>query len=262
MIRMNLLKARSSPAGGWASLATPRDGMFIAKREVALGGLFLLAGALILYSQLGDGDLSQAAGSERQAEGVSNITEGERAAVESAGPIEEPQAPAIETDGQAQFEIAASGEAPTANDAPAEGFDRQISETVSAREPSLAVDQPPPATIAPISAEGGDLTQLVVSVESGPLRIFALTGKQPQYSSFRLEDPRRVVVDMKGVRVSLPRGQRRQSVSHSQVEQIRVAQFRNEPPVARLVLDVEAYPEIEFLPQFNGLYLVVSRKDQ
>ena len=70
MIRVNLLKAKSSSAGRLESLATPRDGTFIARREIAVSGLFLLAGALILFFQLRDPQPSEPvlAGAEQASE--------------------------------------------------------------------------------------------------------------------------------------------------------------------------------------------------
>ena len=70
------------------------------------------------------------------------------------------------------------------------------------------------------------------------------------------------MVDLKDVQVSLPRGQLQQTVAHSQVTKVRAGQFQQQPPMARLVIEVESYPEIEFLPQFNGLYLVVTGQRQ
>ena len=272
MIRVNLLKAKSSSAGRLESLATPRDGTFVTRREVALGGLFLLAGALILFFQFRDEQPSAQAlaGADSQAsEGdfidatIGDGTSDASDALDGPDAPDGPSAPAEPAAGPREpgsdtpsaQRLAGTALNPSAPVAPGPG-------TSPAREASVAADKPSPAPATPPAAEGGKLTQLVVSGGAEALRIFALTGKQPEYSSFRLDRPKRVVVDLKGVRVSLPRSQIQQTVSHAQVKTVRAGQFRVQPPTARLVLDVESYPEIEFLPQFNGLYLVVSGKAQ
>ena len=257
MIRVNLLKARSSSAGRLESLATPRDGTFVARREVALGGLFLLAGALILFFQFGDGQPSAQAlaGADSQASEGEFIDAviGDGTSDAPAEPAAGPRESGSETPSPPQPAGTALNPSEAAVPSPA---------TSPAREASVAPDKPSPAPATPPVAEGGKLTQLVVSGGAEALRIFALTGNQPEYSSFRLDRPKRVVIDLKGVQVSLPRSQIQQTVSHAQVKRVRAGQFLQQPPTARLVLDVESYPEIEFLPQFNGLYLVVSGKAQ
>ena len=245
MIRVNLLKAKSSSAGRLESLATPRDGTFVARREITLGALFLLAGALILFFQFRDTQSSDpaVAGAEQvpQEEYIDAIMDEEAAASPAsrpqlAGASLNPAEPVVPR--------------PTPSTAATEAAD----------EPSPVTTTPPTGT--PPAGQSGKLTQLVVSLGDESLRIFALTGKQPEYSSFRLDLPKRVVVDLPGVQLSLPRGQVQQTVAHSLVTKVRAGQFRVQPPTARLVLEVESYPEIEFLPQFNGLYLVVSGKAQ
>jgi hypothetical protein len=104
------------------------------------------------------------------------------------------------------------------------------------------------------------LQQLVVSSKDETLRIFAVTGMLPEYSTFRLDNPKRVVIDLPGVRLTLPREQHDQAPDHPQVTRIRAGQYQTNPPRARIVLDVTSYPEVEVLPQFNGLYLVVTER--
>ena len=50
----------------------------------------------------------------------------------------------------------------------------------------------------PTTAKPAALTQLVVSSRGDTLRIFAATGTQPKYTTFRLDRPNRLVVDMPG----------------------------------------------------------------
>ena len=108
------------------------------------------------------------------------------------------------------------------------------------------------------SAPAAKLSQLVVSSQRDALRIFAATGTKPDYRTFQLRNPKRLVVDLPGVRLALPRAQHEQELEHPLVKRIRAGQYRTNPPQARIVLDVTSFPEIEILPQFNGLYLVVK----
>ncbi len=257
MIRVNLLKAKPSSAGRLESLVTPRNGTFVDRREVVLGGLFLLAGALILFFQFGEVQPSAqalAGADSRASEGeFIDAVIGDETSDASAEPAAVAGESGSETPNPPQPAATALNPSEAGVPSPA---------TSPAREASVAPDKPSPAPATPLVAQGGKLTQLVVSGGAEALRIFALTGKQPAYSSFRLDRPKRVVVDLKGVQFALPRSQIQQTVSHAQVKRVRAGQFREQPPRARLVLDVESYPEIEFLPQFNGLYLVVSGKAQ
>ncbi len=259
MIRVNLLKAKLSSAGRLESLATPGDGTFIARREIAVGGLFLLAGALILFFQLRDPQPSESvlavAEQASEKEYIDAIMDEE--AVDSPAEPDPPREP--ERSAQETAAETSGDEAPSRPQLAAASLN-PAEPVVPRRPPSSATTTPPTGTSP--AGQGGKLTQLVVSVGDESLRIFALTGKQPEYSSFRLDHPKRVAVDLPGVQLSLPRGQVQQTVAHSLVTKVRAGQFRAQPPTARLVLEVESYPEIEFLPQFNGLYLVVSGKAQ
>jgi hypothetical protein len=62
--------------------------------------------------------------------------------------------------------------------------------------------------------------------------------------------------------VVLPPDKLDQIVDHPQVQRVRAAQHRTDPPVARLVLDVNSFPKVEFFPQFNGLYIRVSENTE
>ena len=42
------------------------------------------------------------------------------------------------------------------------------------------------------------------------------------------------------------------------MQSVRAGQYQTSPAVARIVLDVSSFPDVQVLPQFNGLYLVVT----
>jgi len=70
--------------------------------------------------------------------------------------------------------------------------------------------------------------------------IFTLIlGSNPDYRVFRLTDPPRLVFDFPGVRIAGPT--RRERLSLESVREVRVGQFQEDPPIARLVFET-AYP--------------------
>jgi hypothetical protein len=75
---------------------------------------------------------------------------------------------------------------------------------------------------------------------------------------FRLNSPNRVVVDISGVTLALPAGQRQLTPSHPLVERIRIAQFQVSPPKVRMVFDVSEFPEVSINPAPTGLYIQVA----
>ena len=234
MIRMNLLKAKFGSGG---RLASPGGSpAWISRREVLLGVIFLLLGVGVLGWQLSD------------------FGESEEGLTAEVGSIEPPAA-----DGEPD---AAPGEVEPATSEPSE----------SSSPPGPAAEPPAEPAARPASSDAreaqraagtsspGRLTQLVASEEGDRLRVFVATGSKPEYRSFRLDDPPRWVIDLPGVQVAVERSQRELSVSHPLVRRVRVAQNSLTPLKARVVLDLVGRPEVEILPQINGLYVIVAPK--
>ena len=267
MIRVNLLKAKSAAAGALEFLEAPWEATFITRREVALGALFLIAGELFLFLHLRQGESSDsvAVGAEQTFESgyIDAIIDDEAAdaLVESDLPTAVAEPRELEPNGPETDTRAADGEAPSQSqleDTSADAIEPVVSKPKSSTETDAAAARPLPVAGRPLAGPSSTLSQLVVPRADEAVRIFALTGKSPEHSTFYLDRPKRVVVDLKGGQVKLPRGQAQQGIGHADVTRVRAGQFQSHPPRARLVLDVESYPEIQFLPQFNGLYLVVT----
>jgi hypothetical protein len=104
------------------------------------------------------------------------------------------------------------------------------------------------------------MSALRVLGEGNALQIVAATNGRPEYKMFRIDNPGRVVIDLPGVRQEIPRPDREQHVSNSVVKSVRVAQNRIEPPLVRLVLEVESFPEMEILSRPDGLLINVTAK--
>lgn len=261
MIRVNLLHPIGTHEGRVESLIrTGGASSFTSRREVLVGLACLVLAAGALFFQLGaSGDA-------------------ELAAVEDAPVVSTPRPPVIRDLDSGRAASTANAAEPvedggiTSN--PAEplgsedtGKPEPVAPSVQAASQRTAEEAPPgtpPATgSAPIASQPPTtntpvLQQLVVSSQGESLRIFALTGTLPEYATFQLDKPKRVVVDMPGVRLALPRDQTEQAPDHPPVSRIRVGQYQTNPPRVRIVLDVTSYPDVEVLPQFNGLYLVVT----
>jgi hypothetical protein len=92
---------------------------------------------------------------------------------------------------------------------------------------------------------------------AGALQIFVAAASLPEYKLFRVENPNRVVIDLPGAWLEVPRDSREQQVSHSIVRQMRIAQNQLDPPLVRLVLEVSSFPEFQVAPRTDGLMISV-----
>jgi hypothetical protein len=101
------------------------------------------------------------------------------------------------------------------------------------------------------------LSEIRIERQAGALQIFAATDGLPEYKLFRVDNPERVVIDMPGVRLDVPRPGRDLPVGHSIVQHVRVAQNQLDPPLVRLVLEVSSFPELQVVPRADGLMISV-----
>jgi hypothetical protein len=161
-------------------------------------------------------------------------------------------------------ELQATLEAPTTTPESELNQGEQHSESAASNKtpPSETANGPQTEPAIAPSVEGSQMHQFFVSTVQGAVRVFVGVGVVPKYETFRLENPNRIVVDLPGVTVALPPDKLDQMVDHPQVQRVRAAQHRVDPPVARLVLDVNSFPKVEFFPQFNGLYIRVSENTE
>ncbi len=255
MIRVNLLRGRGMMGRFDVPSAPTARNSFVSGRELMLGGLFLLLGCVILFTQFKKFEAPPFSAGKRVLGSVGDIAS-------SAPEVQSVNHAAREE----PVELQATLDAPTTTpeSQPREG--QPESESAGAAieavgpEDSPGAPEAPPAEAAPVIA--GEMRQLFASTVQGAVRIFVGTGTVPTYETFRLENPNRIVVDLPGVKVALPPDKLDHVVAHPQVQRVRAAQHRVDPPVARLVLDVNSFPKVEFFPQFNGLYIRVSENDE
>ena len=106
------------------------------------------------------------------------------------------------------------------------------------------------------------LTDVLITQRGGALRLSLITGERSAYDMFRLENSNRVVVDVAGTWIALPADRLSQEISHPLVHRIRLGQYKANPPISHLVLDVEGFPNLLVLPHSGGLDIQVSSTAQ
>jgi hypothetical protein len=255
MIRVNLLRGHGITGRMDVPLAPMPRHSFVSGTELMLGGVFLLLGCAILFTQFKKFEVPSLSS--------------EQASLSSAGavlnsvPEVRPEEVAIQEE---PVQLQATLEAPTTTHESEPAKPPEQSQAALAGEEAPAsgetANAPDPEPVAPSPVVGGEMHQFFVSTMQGAVRVFAGTGTGPVYQTFRLENPNRVVVDLPGVIVALPFDRLDQVVDHPQVHRVRAAQHSIDPPVARLVIDVSSFPKVEFFPQFNGLYIRVSENTE
>jgi hypothetical protein len=260
MIRVNLLRNRKE--GLQRLMAQPRGAStFVSGREVLLAALFLALGGAILWFVLGhstEPDPAVAAQGLAPASSRPGDPPAARPTAVAAGREAPPVVQSAPLDSRRPSPTPAS----TGPSAATAAVNPRGSTLLSERS-STASAAPRAATPAPvISSSGGAITMSALSIlgEGNTLQILAATDGLPEYKMFRVNNPDRVVIDLAGVRHEISRENREQLLSNSIVKEVRVAQNQIEPPMVRLVLVVESFPELQILPRPDGLLIIVTGK--
>ena len=256
MIRVNLLKNRRGQAGRIDTALGPvGKNVFVSPKELLLGGAFLLLGSLILFTQFRKFE-PPSFSDERSLGSFAGVAEQQRSVEPPPADVRDVQPPPQPVEFQNTLEAPTETPEVAAADAVPNGESMGLAGPVLPSEASGP--EPEEMVVAPGT---GRLRQLFISVMGDAVRVFAGTGMVPAYQSFQLENPNRIVIDLSDVVVDLPADKLDQTVDHPQVQRVRAAQHQIDPPITRLVLDVSTYPNVEFFPQFNGLYVRVSGAD-
>jgi AMIN domain len=292
MIRLNLLRNRKE---GLQRLVAEPGGTssFVSGREVLLAGLFLVLGGAILWFVLGhqaSEDPAVTAGNAEPPASRANVEEASGPAgrtVPSVLPTSEPStrlpvtpatSPTVALtpvrskalDSVAQnsppsssvlphSSPAASGPSTSPTGTPA---GPRGSTLLSTRSSTVSGNSRPATPVVAGPRSGGVITmrELRILGQGKTVQILAATDGQPEYKMFRVENPDRIVIDMAGVRHEISRENREQRLSNSIVNEVRVAQNQIDPPMVRLVLEVESFPELQILARPDGLLINVTGK--
>jgi hypothetical protein len=246
MIRINLLKSRAAapaaaPQTQEAPLKPSGSSTFISRREVALGGLFLLLGGAILATQMfdvfEDPELVEQMSGEAPPKEIA-------VAMPASPPSDELAAAPQNNSAVAEREPAADPEPDSAPAAPKPSPKRQK----------------PAAPVTPAPAEAKTPTRFVTPAGAIPVRdiqivpwgdaaevFISVSGAE--YSTFRLENPPRFVVDIQNAELRIPSRRRNLSVDHAAIGQVRAAQNSFDPALVRVVIETaSSAPEVSTTP--------------
>jgi hypothetical protein len=220
MIRINLLEHRPKPAERMQAILHPAGGTaFASRREVAIGAGFLLLAIAILAAQLLPRDEPEA-----PADGLGILAESPKPARKTETPASPPAA------------------APAAAPPPARPAERPAEPPPAPKpdpRPATAPTQPSEATTGAAGVLGG----LRIETGGDAVEIVLAANGAPPARSFRLDSPPRLVFDWPGARLEIPAAQATQTVGRPYAQRVRVAQFSVDPPVVRLVVDADRFPE-------------------
>ena len=268
MIRVNLLRPRISAVSD-----TPEPGVkprkrtpFISGYEAALGVLLLAGGATAMFLYF-DGNASE----EETPPAPPAVAAAPQDLSADAAEVAEPAEAAPDAADEASNGSAAgaAASAPAGDSAPSEpAASPPAAERAAAVAKRPAPARPPPTAPATARASSSSASSplrwsdLNISKRSGDLKMTLAMSGRPSYTKFQLNGPNRIVIDIANTRVGLRRSNLVQDLDHPLVRRIRVGQFKQDPWVARLVLDVTSFPNLLLFPHSGGLDIQVSKSGQ
>lgn len=270
MNRINLLKPRASQVTEDTSALDVSSPAFLFRgREVVLGIVLLGIATGALYWQFGRTGGPEVFAGEESGEPDVVVVDME-AETETPAPPAAMEAEAF--DPSAEPPLVGTAEVVTEPPAPAP----TAPPPPSATPPSAA---PPPATTATAAATdstrpeplAGDVTlgcdspcaiTAITAAAADDRVLIKVTSKgRPDAGSFRVDNPRRVVVDFPATNLELPDGGQVLNIdlAGALAKNVRVAQNSIDPPKVRLVVEVADFPDAEIIPSADGLDILLTR---
>ncbi|MCB9384802.1 MAG: AMIN domain-containing protein [Bryobacterales bacterium] len=240
MIRINLLEVRPQAGERLRSLLGGRaSSTFISRRETLAGVAFLAltAGILtVVATRLGWDEESAEAVTVASSPAAADL-EVEPIVVDT--PELAPPTPFREASLQASLEAQLAEPAPQPETRPR-------TPAATAPEPAVEVTKPAPKPEPKSSPAPAGKKFDVSAVRATPLAdrldVFVEVAGSPKVSSFRVDNPPRLVFDLAGAQLALSNQQRTQSIASPLAGKLRIAQFQIEPAVVRLVLELGGGP--------------------
>ena len=112
------------------------------------------------------------------------------------------------------------------------------------------------------TAPGGpvSITGISVETESNQVVVTIAASSQPEYKTMVLGGPDRLVIDIPRGTIAAPSAQRAVSVGALGVNRVRAAQFKNDPLIARIVVDMESRLEFNIATDRNHLVIRLEGK--
>ena len=196
--------------------AAKRERVLVSRREAIIGGVLLVAAfGMLLYLAS-----RPKAGSQEQE-------------VRSAPAPEpaQPAAPPVTT--------------PPAAAAPAPPVPPPVASKVLPPEP------PAPAPKAAPGGSGCIISDFVIQQGPGTVTVTLRSNTEPAYKSQELNSPDRIALDIADCRSAIPPKQAIQTVENPVLKRVRAGQWKTDPPICRLVLDLARMPryQVRSVPQ-------------
>ena len=156
----------------------------------------------------------------------------------------------------------AGAPAPSADPPPAPS--QQAKPAPSRPESSEPPAQPKPAQTKPAEPKGPvEAKEIVIERRPDALTIIVrASAGDLVHHSMKLEKPNRIVIDLQNCKLTAPAAQLTQSVTQPPITRVRASQFQTDPPVCRIVLDVNSFPRYEVIPGPEGLRIRVLDGNQ
>ncbi len=113
----------------------------------------------------------------------------------------------------------------------------------------------------PLAAPGGliALNRIEIRAERGGVIVAIATDKPAQYKTMVLNAPHRLVIDLSGTLVKTPGRNRSTKLNQFGVKGVRWAQFKRNPAIARIVVDMEARLDFKVNARANQLVVRLQR---
>jgi len=142
---------------------------------------------------------------------------------------------------------------------------RPALQTTSSPTPAPAKPkQPTPAQSAPPGSTGTggpvSITGISVETESNQVVVTIAASAQPEHKTMVLAGPARLVIDIPRGTLAVPSTQRAVSVGAKGVNRVRAAQFKNDPLIARIVVDMESRLDFSIAAERNDLVIRLEGK--
>lgn len=241
MIRINLLKMRAESNDPLPPALDARGtpSRFLTKRELVLAlALMAFGGAIIATQAFGI--------FQREPTDDTPLVAASEAPAAPAPPVSAPPPTSVP---------------PAAEPAPVVPSEPPVAEPPApAAAPS--VTSAPSAQERP-EREFGDEPNYIVSalklVPSGPaIEVLAEVQGQPEYRSFWLSNPVRLVIDLEDAELRVPPDELSQPGAHPLLRQVRAAQNTFEPPLVRIVVEPEGEGPVELTTGAAGISVKLS----
>ncbi len=241
MIRINLV--RTSRPG------IKPERSLVSRREAIIGGVLLVAAfGMLLYLASGP---NQGTGQQ----------EARSAPVPSAPQPAAPPAQTAETPtGPSAAEPTAPAQGPPPQEPPPQAPPPPPPQApVVAPAQSATVPKPgPPSKAASTGSAGCVIRDFVVQQGPGGVTVTLHSSAEPAFKSQELSKPDRIALDIADCHSGIPSRQAIQTVEHPVLKRVRASQFKLDPPICRIVLDLARMPRYQVRPVRDGVEIRVQ----